>query len=84
MPNGVEIIEKRDPPDNNWSEWQRYVLMELHRIGNDQKEVVEKITNLRVEVGKLQVKSGFWGAIGGIVSVGTIVLVQFVARAVTK
>ena len=76
-------------PDNNgWNEWSRHVLAELHRL-NDCIEAIPKSFNLKVDyinlalkrieidIAKLQVKSGVWGAIGGMIPVVIMLLVMW-------
>lgn len=48
----------------------------LLNIRNKEKEIVENtrdIGDLKINVATLQVKSGIWGAIGGLVSVATVI-----------
>jgi len=76
-------------PDNNgWNEWSRYVLAELTRL-NSRVEAIPVAINLKVdeinkalkkievEIGKLQVKSGIWGAIGGLVPVAIMLFIMW-------
>lgn len=49
--------------DNGWKEWKNHVLSELQRL----EPIQTDITDIKVAIGKLKVKSGIWGAIGGII-----------------
>lgn len=67
------------PPDTNgWSEAEMHVLRELERLGSAVETLHGRITEsntvlngqlaeLKVDIGKLQVKSGVWGMIGAVV-----------------
>ena len=65
---------------NNWSEYQKLVLAELERHGSLISEVDQKITDLRVEIAMLKVKSGVWGAAAGLVSVMVFLLYQLLSK----
>lgn len=52
---------------DSWMAWSRHV---LHQLETDTKclyEIKREITLLKIEIAKLKVKSGIWGAIGGAV-----------------
>lgn len=56
--------------DNGWKEWKNHVLSELQRL----EPIQTDITDIKVAIGKLKVKSGIWGAIAGIIpSMGVII-----------
>lgn len=65
---------------NNWSEYQKLVLAELERHGSLISEVDEKISDLRVEIAMLKVKSGVWGAAAGLISVMVFLLYQLLSK----
>ncbi len=59
-----------DDFDNGWKEWKNHVLSELDRL----KPIQTDLTNIKVAIENLKVKSGIWGAIAGIIpSMGVIV-----------
>lgn len=65
-----------------WTEYRRLILSELERINKALHEIDEKIDDkligevakLKVDVGMLQVRSGIWGAIAGIVTTVSFIL----------
>jgi hypothetical protein len=70
------MIEKISPEEQSWHEYRRLVLNELERLNDNITALTLKIENLngarerdisdlRVKVGMLEVKSGIWGAVGG-------------------
>ena len=65
---------------NDWSEYQKLVLAELERHGSLISEVDQKITDLRVEIAMLKVKSGVWGAAAGLISVMVFLLYQLLSK----
>lgn len=62
--------------DNGWDEWGRHVLTELKRIGCAVEKQSEEHSELKVELARLQVKSGVWGALAGIVVVLSVLLMK--------
>ena len=50
---------------NGWDRWQKYVVTSLEDMKKGQDDLYSEVTDLRVAVGKLQVKAGLWGALGG-------------------
>lgn len=58
-----EILEH----SGNWVEYKRLVLAELERANSNIVHLQEEVNLCRVEIGMLKVKSGFWGAVGGMV-----------------
>ncbi len=66
------------PQGNGWSKWQEHVLAELKRYGVWMGNMDKSITHIKVKVGKLQVKAGVWGIIGGMVPVTIIVVLWLI------
>ena len=58
-----------NPKPNGWHEWSKHVLLELERLGKEQNETDDAMTSIKVEIAMLKVKSGVWGAIGGLIPV---------------
>lgn len=60
MPNGFE------PAPQTWKEWAR--------------EISEKLDNLIIEFKihktKMEIKAGFWGALGGAIPVAILILIK--------
>ena len=52
-------------PDG-WKEWSKYVLLELERLNTCYNNLDAKVNKINVEIAMLKVKSGIWGALGGI------------------
>ncbi len=65
--------EKNSP--NGWNEWAKYVLKELERLNEGQKETNDQMQLLRTDVAMLKVKAGIWGAVAGsIPAIGTLII----------
>lgn len=66
------MAEKQKKP-NGWDEWKNFVLDRLDAHGDDLKAIKKEIADTKVEViseiTSLKVKSGVWGAIGGLIPV---------------
>lgn len=70
----------------DWGEYRRLILSELSRIAAAVAEVDKKVDNIRtqeisaikVEVAMLQVKSGVWGGVAGLLVALAAVLLKYV------
>jgi hypothetical protein len=64
-------------PDD-WGSYEKMVLQELQDLKESHRETAREITATRIEVEKLKVKSGIWGAVSGLVaSVGVALIAMF-------
>jgi len=72
------------PSDNGWDEYRRYVTTELTRLGTavdrnaltiaaQYTAILVELAKLQVCVGRLQVKAGIWGMVGGLMGAGIII-----------
>lgn len=52
--------------ENGWGEWKRRVLFQLEEQGKEIHSMREQITELKMELTKLQIKAGVWGAVAGL------------------
>jgi len=57
-------------PDNGWKEWKNHVLAELGRL----EAIQTDITDIKVAIGKLKVKSGVWGAVAGAIPCAGVIV----------
>ena len=62
-------IERTAMPPNGWDEWSKFVLSELKRLSMAYEGLRETSEGIRIEIAKLKVKAGIWGAIGGAIPV---------------
>ena len=62
------------PAANGWNEYSRLVLAELERLNVNYEKLEDGIISIKVDIAKLQVKSGVWGLAGGAISVLVTVL----------
>lgn len=53
------------PELENEKEWRRQLWQKVNDIEKEQKAINEKMSNDRSRISSLEVKSGFWGMIGG-------------------
>jgi hypothetical protein len=72
-------------PDNTWARWSHHVRKMLERHEANIKDLYEKHNgcskDVSVEIAKLQVKSGLWGVVGGILAtLGALLLVYLKER----
>ena len=67
---------------NGWDEWKNYVLTKTEENG-EKIESLEATVNkstlkITAEIATLKVKSGIWGAIGGLVPVVILIGLAFI------
>ena len=78
MDSNAKIIIPPPPPPiiatNGWNEYSRLVLAELERLNINYQRLEEGQTSIRIEIGKLQIKSGVWGLIGGTIPIVVTIL----------
>lgn len=66
--------------DNGWGEWRKYVLKALDMNESDHKEIIVGLNQLHVEVARLQVKSGIWGAVAGAIAGAVPLLIALLVK----
>lgn len=62
--------------NDDWDNWRAHVLSELKRANDNFAVVAASVTNLHIEIAKLQVKSGVWGIIGGMIPVIIVIFLD--------
>ena len=67
---------------NSWNEWSKYVLKTLEDMDIRLKEIDNKMNDIHIDIAKLKVKSGIWGAIGGIIPILISILIYFIFVAI--
>ena len=60
-----------DVKSDEWCVERKLINHELRELSAAVKKNTEVMTDLRVAVGKLQVKASLWGALGGLLTGGT-------------
>jgi hypothetical protein len=65
---------------NGWNEWSKFVLKELERLNSCYDKLDQKATEIQTEIVMLKVKSGVWGAIGGVASIAIVLLVMYIGK----
>jgi hypothetical protein len=56
------------------------VLKELERLNNGMESMNKELTNIRVEIAMLKVKSGMWGAVGACIPIAIMLAIYFFTR----
>lgn len=57
------------PPDKRWAESESLVTSKLDSLEKGFDRLTNEVINLRVNQGKLEMKSGVWGVIGSAIPV---------------
>jgi hypothetical protein len=60
----------------DWDEYRKLVLSELRRLEAAVEGMRDEVQQLKVEVARLNVKAGMWGALAGVVTAAVAVLLQ--------
>ena len=58
---------------NGWTEYQRLVMSTLELHEKKLEGITATLTDIKVEIGMLKVKSGVWGLVGGIIPMSVTV-----------
>lgn len=74
--------------NSEWREYQKLVLSELQRLNDvvislDQKiqtNVYGEISKLRVKIAMLEVKSGIYGSVGGLIATISVIAIQYLRK----
>ena len=59
--------------DNGWNEYKKMLLSDRKNNRENFEKLFEKIDEIRVDIATLKVKSGIWGAIGGLIPVAIMI-----------
>jgi len=51
--------------EDSWNKYQKLVLTKLEDHDHVLKDITSQLTDIRVDLGQLKVKSGIWGLLGG-------------------
>lgn len=62
--------------NESWNTWRKHVLAEIKRVNGNAEKIQDGVHSLKVEIAKLQVKSGVWGLVGGMVPVVVLIAMQ--------
>lgn len=60
---------------NGWNEWSNKVLGDLKELKASYKELLDDITTLKIEMAIIKTKAAIFGAIGGSIFSGIIILI---------
>lgn len=65
--------------NSSWTEWSQFVLKELERLNESFVSLQKDFGDMKVEVGKLQVKASIWGGVTGLITT-LIALAMYILR----
>ena len=65
--------------NDGWDEWRNHVLAELKKNNGAHNRLFEILDQVRVDIARLQVKSGVWGILGGLIP-ATITMIYFLTK----
>lgn len=74
---------KQETVQGDWASWANHVLSELERLNTNMEKLRDEQTTTRVEIAALKVKSGVWGALGGVCTVVVMLGVFFIKTLLT-
>jgi hypothetical protein len=61
---------------NGWDQWQKHVLAELARQQDCLVRIERWQRKMALDVAMLKVKSGIWGAMGGLIPLAVLLAIQ--------
>ena len=64
--------------ENGWDEYQRLVLEKLKQNDASHNEIAKTLTDIKVDIGQLKVKSGVWGGIAGFITAAIALIIALV------
>ncbi len=62
--------------ESGWNEWSHHVLQELKRLDGNIEKMSQKLNEMSISIAELKIKAGMWGAVGAMVSVAVIALLE--------
>ena len=82
---------KKPVSASNWNEWSRYVLAEIQRLdafcesllkadADDKADLNAELQSIKIEIAMLNVKSGVWGLVGGLIPVLIVIAIEYMLR----
>lgn len=57
------------PEGDGWPEWRKHVLLTLESFTEGMRDLTAQVVSCRIQIAKLKVKSGLWGAMGASVPI---------------
>ena len=64
---------------NGWDTLGYHVIEELKRLSNQITKLDTSVNNITVDIGKLKIKSGIFGAIGASIPIFTGLIIYFIS-----
>ena len=56
-----------DNSQKSWDSWREHVLAEIKRANDNLDTLAKSQQMLHIEIARLQIKSGIWGLMGGVI-----------------
>ena len=66
--------------DSDWAKASEHIRSELERLNECYKSLDEKVDKISIEIATLKVKSGVWGAIGGLIPFVIMLIIWVVLK----
>ena len=68
------------PNGNSWDEYRKYVIDKLDAHSGHFGEMFKRLGNIEVEIAKLKIKAGVWGALAGAIPVAITIIVWLIVK----
>lgn len=72
------MADKLDP--NSWEANAVHITKELNRLAEGMDSIFGELKKIHIEIAMLKVKSGIWGAIGGVIPVVAYVVLSYLKK----
>ena len=63
---------------DNWPKYSIFILSELERLGENDKEIIKHIMSMKLEMATLKAKSVSWGSLAGFIASFVITSIAYV------
>lgn len=71
----MEDLLQKD--NSSWESYSRLVLKKLDEHEDVLKDISKELTNIRIDIGMLKVKSGLWGLVGGLIPITINIILNY-------
>lgn len=66
--------------EKSWERYQELVLSDLRALKNSHATIQKQLVKIHVSIGELNLKSGAWGALGGILAIVILLGIEFLSK----
>ena len=72
------MMDKKQIDGNGWTKYEKLVLHELQVLSTEVKTLREDQVTMKEDIAGLKIKSGIWGALGGLIPVVIVLAIWLI------